>query len=262
MPPETIVTVAIVTYHTDFLVLKSALDTLRASLLPIDIVIVDNSQNPDYFAKLKAMAGVRCIESPRNGGYGFGHNFALSHSERAPYHLIINPDVELHPGCLETLVAHLDAHPEIGLAVPKVFYPNGDLQPLNKTDPSVLDLCLRRFLPHSLQMLAPIKRRMDRYIMADHDANTSYDVPFASGCFMLFRRHILDQIGGFDERFFMYFEDADISRRTRALARVTYFPDAHITHRWARGAYTDRSLMRAMIKSAGQYFTKWGWRWW
>lgn len=259
-PP--IITVGIVTFHTPIEMLKATLESLRICTLPMEVVIVDNTLGTNYFSTLQTLEGVRCIKSPVNSGYGYGHNLACKSSSSAPYHLILNPDVVIQPGCLEALVAGMDKESNIGMNIPKIYFPNGELQPLNRRDPTVLDLCLRRFVPACLQSLPPIRRRMDYFIMMDHGYDVACDVPNASGCCMLIRRDIFDAIGGFDERFFMYFEDSDLTRRVRARARARYVPEAKIIHCWARGSHTNWRLTLVTLKSAWKYFQKWGWKWW
>jgi GT2 family glycosyltransferase len=102
---------------------------------------------------------------------------------------------------------------------------------------------------------------MDHYTMRDVGYETSYDVPYMSGCFMLFRREILERIGGFDERFFLYLEDADITLRAAELSRAIYLPNVVITHSWNRGGHKTWRLTWVTIVSAYRFFSKWGWKW-
>lgn len=257
-----VLTVGIVTFRTDFLVLKNTLDSLRACTLPIALVIIDNTGDDAYFTALEKHTGERCVRSSANKGYGFGHNLALRYLPHAPYHLVLNPDVIVHEGCIETLLEHMQQQADLGIAMPKILHWNGSLQPLNKRDPNVFDLFARRFIPKFLHALPPIRNHMEHYVMMDYGYEQSYEVPFASGCFMLFRRSVWDAIGGFDERFFMYFEDADISRRVREIAKIRYYPQATIVHLWARCSHTSWQPTAAALKSAYQYFQKWGWKWW
>jgi GT2 family glycosyltransferase len=259
----TTLTVSIVTYRTDLAILQATLDSLRSSSVPLEVLLVDNTPEESYFDTLPRMDGVRAIRSPRNGGYGFGHNFALANTKTAaPYHLILNPDVVVHPECLEQLIAGMEREPDIALAMPKILNPDGSIQRLNKRDPSVLDLGLRRFVPQTFQRLPIIARRMAYFERMDIGYDVPSEIPYASGCFMLFRRATLDTLHGFDERFFMYFEDADLSRRAATLGRVQFFPNAIITHNWTRGSHTNWKLMLCTLTSAYRYFNKWGWKLW
>lgn len=254
------ISVSLVTYHSDLARVSATIESLRASTVAHELLVIDNSQDDRYFAALIDATHATCMRSPRNGGFGFGHNFALEQIAQAvPYHLVLNPDVTIHPGCLETLVAAMEADATIGLTVPKILYPDGRLQALNKNDPTLLDIALRQ-LPRFMQQWAPIRRRMARFVRMDVGYETRSDVPFASGCFMLFRRNVLEQIGRFDERYFMYFEDADISRRARAIARNVFIPQAVITHDWARGHRSNMRLLGYTLRSAFTYFRRWGWK--
>jgi GT2 family glycosyltransferase len=85
------------------------------------------------------------------------------------------------------------------------------------------------------------------------------DVPFLSGCFMFFRTEALREVGLFDERFFLYTEDTDLTRRVNSRFRTVYFPDVSIYHHHARGSYNDFWLMMRNAQSAIRYFNKWGW---
>jgi GT2 family glycosyltransferase len=253
----------IVTFRSNLEQVKAAVESVMRSAVPHRIHIVDNDSGPDYVAQLRQHLPCAVIESGANNGFGFGHNVGWRQAPQADYHLVLNPDVVVHEGTLEAMVAKMDAEPEIGLLVPRVHYPDGRLQPLNKRLPSVFDLFARRFLPGSIQRMPFFQRKMDRYIMLDVGYERELDVPFASGCCMLFRRDMLERIGGFDEGYFMYLEDADISIRVREAGyRVVYTPDAVITHHWARGSHTSRRLFKVMLDSMWYHYRKWGWTWW
>lgn len=241
--------------------LKATLASLKRTSVPLAIILVDNSLDDAYFATLKHETQEHCVQAARNGGYGFGHNLAVTHLPQAPYHLVLNPDVLFQGDCLAAMISMMESQTDIGLLTPRILNADGSLQLVNKRDPSVLDLFLRRFVPKRFHHLPLLRNYMARYVMLDHGYETSYEVPFASGCCMLFRRSVWDKIDGFDERFFLYFEDADISRRARAVARVCYCPQAAIIHLWARTAHNSWQLTRVAIRAALTYFRIWGWRW-
>ena len=249
---------AIVTYNSSFDKLQRCIDTFKQCTLRQYILIHDNTSRPEYRERLGSL-NTKIIDGP-NRGFAFGHNRAIQQCPASRYHLILNPDVEIPPGSLEKMTAYMDSHPEIGLMVPKITYPNGDLQPLNKQDPSFFDLFFRRFLPTFIQNWSPIKKKMQKYIMMDKGYEKSYEVPYMSGCFMLFRRSVYEEIGGFDENFFMYLEDADITRKARSVSKCLYFSEATIIHHWERGSHKQLKLTWISIKSSFYYFCKWGWK--
>jgi GT2 family glycosyltransferase len=140
-----------------------------------------------------------------------------------------------------------------------VHFEDGRLQPLNKRHPTVVDLFLRRFVPRFVQRY--FSQRMDRYSMLDVGYTDSYDVPFVSGAFMACRTQVLQELGGFDDRFFLYLEDADLSRRVQKSGwRTMYCPDALVLHQWRRDAHRNLRETLLFCASVFRYFNKWGWR--
>jgi len=139
--------------------------------------------------------------------------------------------------------------------MPKVLYPDGSLQYLCKLLPRPYELLIRRF---SLW-----RRRIEKVNSKFELRFTGYDdimeVPYLSGCFMFMRTDALREVGLFDERFFMYFEDTDLSRRIHKHYRTVYYPHVTIYHDYEKGSYKDKRLLWAHTRSAIRYFNKWGW---
>jgi GT2 family glycosyltransferase len=116
-------------------------------------------------------------------------------------------------------------------------------------------------MPDALKPL--FKKRLETYDMRDVGYEHACDVPFVSGAFMFCRTQVLRELGGFDERFFLYFEDADLSRRVQNHGyRTVYIADVSVTHLWERLAHKSWRGTWLFMKSAYQYFCKWGFRWW
>ena len=252
---------SVVTYRCDLPKLREAIESFQAQNIHSQLTIIDNDSGDDYRNKLHEIRSVIHLNAPRNGGYGYGHNLGMKAAPPHRYYLVMNPDVILHEGALRTMIDYMDANPEVALTVPRVIHPNGGLQPLNKRLPNVFDFFARRFLPQPLRNLQWIKRRQRRYEMQDIGYTHRCEVPFPSGCFMLFRAQPLAAIGGFDERFFMYLEDCDIGRRISQHGKIIYLPEATISHYWTRGAHHSRRLTWQFILSMILYFNKWGWKW-
>ncbi|MBW8838229.1 MAG: glycosyltransferase, partial [Burkholderia sp.] len=161
------------------------------------------------------------------------------------------PDVELEPSALVEALAAARAHPEVGMLAPAVYGDDGHLQYLCKRYPSVWVLFLRGFAPAMLRRR--FARAIEHYEMRDVIADRFVpSVPLASGCFMLARTALLARVGGFDPRFFMYFEDYDLSLRVGREAQVAYVPRARILHHggeasrkgWRHVAWFVRSAWR------------------
>jgi len=242
--------------------MKAAQSLLFCSL-KVHLYIVDNSPLPLFQENIFNDLPVTYHFYGKNVGYGTAHNWAIRNSVKSKYHLVMNPDVIVHPGALEKLVGYMEQNNEVGLISPKILNEDGSIQYLNKRLPTVFDLFARRFLPSFAQKINFIRKRMNYYIMLDKSYDDIQEVPYITGCFMLFRKAVLDKVGGFDENFFMYLEEADITRRiNNAGYKSIYYPYASVTHKWARGSHNSIRLTYVTIKSAFYYFNKWGWRWW
>lgn len=144
---------------------------------------------------------------------------------------------------------------DIGALMPKIIYPNGELQRLCKLLPTPSHLIFRRFVP-SLRLRNYIN---DTYELNGLRQDLPSDIPSLSGCFLLVRSSVLQQTKGFDERYFMYMEDVDLIRRIGDIARTVYDPKVSVRHSYGKGSYRNRKLLYYHIRSAVKYFNKWGW---
>lgn len=246
---------SIVVYNTDRSQLRQVIDCYLQSVDSGHLMVLDNSPT-DELRQLCDSPRIDYIFNGENLGYGKAHNIALRNSiDRSKYHLVLNPDVYFAPDTLSKIALFMDSHPQAALVMPKVFSAEGKLQMLCKLLPSPLNLAIRRFFPFD----SWFKRFNDRYEMKSMGYNHVMNVPFLSGCFMFMRTSALKQVGLFDERFFLYAEDTDLSRRLHEQFQTLFFPGAEIQHVHARGSYKDFWLTLQNLKSAFQYFNKWGW---
>lgn len=250
-------TVSLVTYETPAQMVREVLAGLSPSVF---VTIVDNSPYPALHEVVRDLPAVSYHHAGSNLGYGKGHNLALQLSPLADFHLIINPDIIMTPDVLPRMLAHLQQHPEIGLLAPKLLHTDGSIQHLNRRSPTVLDLVLRR-LPRCL-VTPRLQRRIRLHEMQDVGYEQECDVVSISGAFMLCRRTVLEQVGGFDPRYFMYFEDFDLCNRVRGAGfRTVYYPAVAVVHRWERASARQISMTLAHIRSMILFFNTWGWRW-
>ncbi|MBQ4278428.1 MAG: glycosyltransferase family 2 protein [Rikenellaceae bacterium] len=248
------ITASIVTYHHSAQEIGRVMDCVLNS--PVDkVYIVDNSRNDALRILEKLSERIRYIHNA-NIGYGGAHNIAMREALEAgaDYHVIVNPDIWFGPGVIETLASYMERHPEAGMVSPKVVYPNGDLQYLCKLLPTPFDLILRRFLPSGF-----LEASQHRFELRFTGYDREMDVPYLSGCFMFLRTATLKKSGLFDERFFMYGEDIDMSRRIHAISRTMYYPGADIIHAHAAASYKSKKMLWVHIKNLIWYFNKWGW---
>lgn len=194
-----------------------------------------------------------------NVGYGRGHNIAIDKAD-GNYHLILNPDVELAPDALLRAHEFFSRHADAGLLSPLIRGDDGEIQYLCRRYPTLLDLLARGFLPARLRAL--FARRLARYEMREsiNERDIVWDPQIVSGCFMFFRTSVLHGVRGFDPRYFLYFEDYDLSLRTHDLARVAYVPDVRIVHHGGGAARKGWLHIRLFVTSALKFFSRFGWK--
>jgi hypothetical protein len=239
--------------------LREAINSFLNTELNVKLYLVDNSPT-DELKILVNDSRIVYINNPANPGFGASHNVAIEKAFElgSDYHLILNPDIYFEKGTLEQLCDFMNTNTEVGHVMPKVTYPNGDFQYLCKTNPTFFDLFARGFMPSFLKKA--FQKRMDNYEYKDQDYNkTIYDIPYLSGCFMFLRTSMLKKVGFFDDRIFMYLEDADLTRRFLEVSRTVYYPMAHVYHHFAKLTHKKLKFKWITVKSAFIYFNKWGW---
>ena len=251
-------TASVVIYNTPNAYIQKVVACLENSIAST-IFVVDNAPTDTLKEFVEGLSKkVIYMQGQGNVGYGSANNIAIREAMQrgAKYHLVLNPDVEFAEGTLEKLEVFMNEHPNVGLVQPNAFYPNGNTQYLCKLLPAPADLIFRRFLPRTQTN----RKRTQQYEL--HKMNrseTTFNIPFLSGCFLFLRTDTLKQVGLFDERFFLYLEDVDLSRRIQDFAQTALYPSATITHTYGKGSYKKTYLLLQHITSAMRYFNKWGW---
>jgi GT2 family glycosyltransferase len=270
---EDSLSVSIVAYYPDQEQFERTLRTLALSCdalrtarpgIAFHVYLVDNGGLAGLgstFAPLIA-SGVdySVIGGHGNVGYGRGHNLAIE-ATLSRFHLVLNPDIDLATEALTNALQTLECNERIGLLTPHIADETGHQQFLCRRFPTVLDLFVRGFLPRSLR--APFAKRLAHYELRDaiDDKNVFWDPPIVSGCFMLYRTEVLKKLGGFDPRYFLYFEDYDLSLRTHEIARVAYVPSVRVLHHGGDAARKGFTHIKLFITSAIRFFNRFGWRW-
>ena len=199
---------------------------------------------------------LRYMPTGENMGYGRAHNIALRESAyyRTELHLVMNCDIRVKAEDIDAMHDWMLMHPEVGQLMPKVLNPDGTQQYLAKRLPAPIDVFGRRFLPAWM-----IARRNRRYELRDMDLEKPVNAPYLSGCFMLLRTKAAVEAGLFDERYFMYPEDMDLTRTIHRNYLTLYYPAWTIVHAHARSSYKDKHMLRVHIRNMCLYFNKWGW---
>ena len=264
----------VVTFHPDPALLERAMRSLAAAIARAResgvvgdsrVFIVDNGDAASAgaargSARLAEGAGVSVEVAGGHGnvGYGRANNLVLPKLD-SDFHLVMNPDVELDAGAILAAIGAMQADPSIGLVAPDVCSAGGERQYLCKRYPSVWVLFLRGFAPEALRRA--FARSLERYEMRDVLGSQPYaPVPLASGCFMVVRTALFRRLGGFDPRFFMYFEDYDLSLRVGREAKVAFVPAARIVHYGGDTARKGPRHISWFLRSAWRFFATHGWK--
>ncbi len=216
------------------------------------LFIVDNGSTDRTvpIVKRRLRSNITLIENKKNLGFGKAHNVVLD-KLNSRYHLIINPDITMSENVVRRMAEYLDSHPDIGMLTPKVLFPDGTLQLLPKKNPRLIYLAARRIdLPF-------LKKYRAAYEMREKDADTAFDIEFCTGAFMFMRTALFKKVGGFDGRYFMYFEDADLTREIRRYARAEYNPSFVVFHEWERAGSRRLKYFLIQIHSMFKYMRKW-----
>lgn len=229
------ISICIVIFKPDRVVLERTVVSLRNALARLSprlarLYIVDNSaelSDHDWLREMLRGLTYEIIAGHGNVGFGSANNMVLDRIGK--FHLVLNPDVEMEPEALEHGLAFMLDNPDCGLSTPEAFNPDGSKQYLCKRYPAVFDLLLRGFAPSWVRDY--FCDRLQRYEMRDQAADiVGWDPPIVSGCFMLFRGDVFRKLNGFDPRYFLYFEDFDVSLRTGKVSRIAYVPAIRIVH--------------------------------
>lgn len=245
--------VSVVLYNSNFEEINNLVKVINYNNCVNNIYLIDNSTLKN---NLFEACDAKYIFTGKNVGYGSGHNLAVQKSISADinYHLVLNSDIQFEPIVLTELLEVINKDLRIGMIMPKVLNIDGSAQVLPKLLPSPFNLLIRVIKP--LQRIFNTVNK--EYTLEDH-YNKELNVPILSGCFSLFRVDALKEVGLYDEKFFMYFEDFDISRRIHSKYKTIYYPLVSITHAHERGAAKSFKLFKIFLKSAIIYFNKYGW---
>ncbi|MEN5380487.1 glycosyltransferase [Sphingobacterium kitahiroshimense] len=251
------VNLSIVLYNTSKQDIENIFSSLDYVKSLFKLYVIDNSPDDllrSYFINKPLII---YIHNPSNPGFGASHNIALEQSinEGVDFHFVINPDVYFKEDVISRMVNYMMHHSDVGMMMPEILNLDGSIQSLPKLLPSPLSIVLRK-----LQKPKFIYEKfIDNYELRSVEKNTIYSAPILSGCFTLFRVSALKEIGLYDDNFFMYFEDWDISRRMHRKYKTVYFPEVSIFHGYESGANKNKRLFAIFIRSARTYFNKWGW---
>ena len=253
------VTFSVVLYNSNYEDIKTLISNLLDCFeSEVILYLVDNSPN-NNLKNLSQLDTKRIVYlfNPSNPGFGAAHNLAIEKAiaQNSKYHFVINPDITIIEDVINIMVQYMENNSEVGMMMPKILNKDRSTQFLPKLLPSPQDILLRKLhRPRALY-----NKFINQYELRQVDDTIIYQAPVLSGCFTLFRIDALEKIGLYDDRFFMYFEDWDISRRMHKQYKTIVFQKAAVIHEYESGANKNKKLFKIFIQSAIRYFNKWGW---
>lgn len=230
---------------------------------PFEIVVPDNGsrdESLDYLRDMHKKGEITLVEIGKNLGFGNGNNEGVKHA-KGKYVLILNPDVGVEPDTIQKMTDYMEAHPDVGLLGPQLYFFNGQIQDSCRRFMRPMDLIIKRT---PLRHLPLFDERIARYLMADYDKKKTQEVDFVTGACIMLPRKVFEEVGGFDPRYFMFMEDADLCRTLWSrVYKVVYFPSARALHyhkRLSGGnlfSLLTKRIFWMHITSAVRYFWKW-----
>lgn len=248
--------ILIVNWDTRDLVVKCVHSILKHAVgINYEVIIVDNHSKDGSVEQLTNLFGhnkrIRVIQSFRNLGFAKANNLAYENSS-GQYLLLLNPDTEIMEGSLPTMISYLQEHPEVGVLGPKLLNPDGTLQPSVRRFPGIWS---------SLVVFSGMHRfiRPKKYLMGDFTYDKVAEVDQVMGAALMTRREIVEKLGLFDDKFWLWYEEVDYCKRVKkAGSRVVFLPQASIVHFGAQSFGQLEVFMRKRIvaKSLVYYFQK------
>ena len=257
--PTVDLSVSIVLYRTydSVLALMESIEKYTPDSLKKKIFIIDNSSLPDgepgkadFISSIANYSDAEYIDAGSNIGFGAGHNLVLPRLE-SRYHAIVNPDILLCEDAFSKIISYMDSDPDIGMCIPRLLDESGSLQPVYRRELTVSDMFIRMFIKKGFQ------KRKAYHTMQDMDYSKPFPVPFGQGSFLVIRTELFAKLDGFDERFFLYMEDADLCKRVNKVSGLMYYPGARVIHKWEKGSHKSPKLFFTHVRSMIKYFRKW-----
>lgn len=217
------------------------------------LYVVDNKSTDGTVALIREKyPQVKVFEQEDNLGFGHGHNYIMSYVNSA-YHAVINPDIYVEGDVISGLVEMMEQSKDVVMSTPKILNEDGTEQFLPKKDPSIRYVIMSKF--------KPLRHYREEYTRQHEEDGKPMNIDMCTGCFFVIRTDFFKKIGGFDKRFFMYFEDADLSRRARKEGKIIFYPYVSATHKWSRANTKSIKGIIRFLTSFLKYSLKWGVNW-
>ena len=244
------VSASIVTYNSEKDIRK-VLDSLREC--KVDKIFVIDNCSTDSTVKIisEQYPEVELICMDRNVGYGAANNIAIKKTTSV-FHIILNPDITLSKDNLDAMINYMTSNEDVAILTPRVLNHDGTEQFLPRKNPKFKYLISGRF-----ENVSYFRKLRDDYTLRGKNLENPIEVDLCTGCFMFTRTEMLQKSGGFDERYFMYLEDADLTRTIKKYGKTMYVPTVTVNHEWKRESSKSIKMLSIHIISMIKYSMKW-----
>ena len=241
-----VVSAIVVTYNAQPWI-ERCLESVRGH----EVIVVDHGSSDGTLDAVERRFPDAIVLRRENRGYGAGLNAGM-HAATGEYFLLLNSDAWAEAGAVERLVRFADEHPSAGLVGPRALNPDGTRQLTVRGFPTLWRLATEYLF---LRKLAPRTRALNAFYAGGRDLSRTQTVEWVMGFAMLVRRKAIDDVGGFDEGFFLFSEETDLCRRLwDAGWEVWYLPDAEFTH--VAGASHGGRLFDENVRGHVRYLGK------
>lgn len=247
MSTDILVSASIVTYNDISRVphtVSSVIENTKG--YPLKLYVIDNASTDGTADLIKKSGQATVIKNDKNFGFGAAHNIVLK-QELGKYHFVINPDISLNDDVISDMVDYFESNPDVVMAMPKIINCDGTEQKLPKERPTFKRLFFGRLS----------KKIRSEYVWADKDITEPTEINFCTGCFFCIRGDMFKKLLGFDERYFMYLEDADLALKAKSKGRVMMLPQFSVTHAWERESSKSLKYLLIHIVSSFKFLFKW-----
>jgi GT2 family glycosyltransferase len=252
------ITASIVLYRTEPSELKKTVESVLNNTQNIKLYLIDNSLTDDLRCLNKSSDDrIEYIHNPSNPGFGAAHNIAIEKALelKSEFHFIVNPDIYFDEDVITPMIEYMKRDASIGMMMPQILNLDGTIQTLPKLLPSPFSILWRKIR----KPRKAYEKFINEYELRQVPSDIIYNAPILSGCFTLLNLEAIKKVGLYDDSFFMYFEDWDLSRRMHQHYKTIYFPLVSVYHGYESGANKSRVLFKIYVNSAIVYFSKWGW---
>lgn len=247
MSADFFVTASIVTYNDANRAPQTVESVIKhTQKYPLKLYVIDNASNDDTIDSVAKSGQATIIKNDKNIGFGAAHNVVLK-QEIGKYHFVINPDITLTSDVISDMVDFFESNPDVVMAMPKILNQDGTEQKLPKERPTFKKLFLGRVSD----------KIRSEYVWAHREITTPCEIDFCTGCFFCIRGEVFKKLCGFDDSYFMYLEDADLSLKAKSKGNVMMLPQFSVTHAWERESSKSLKYLIIHIVSCFKFLFKW-----